>query len=426
MGLIGIASCSSDPYVTKQDGEYYLVEENQQDNYVAPTDYNMAYDEEVDYFAKESSIFNTENVNANDSALLRKYPDEAAKIFNKRVPPLNSLIVCRDKQCAPAEIASSKEYIFNSLVQLIDNNLDTKALLCEANPQAHVCTNPYLTISAKVGVTPAYVFFDSVKIVDASVVDGHPALNLALNYNMSYNGQTPYVCKPDRAMLYVKNNNSIVLNGNGFNCDMTSVGTTVVRVMFNVDYIDIDYGYIGGYYSIGLSGPANGGGSGYALIRLAENAYPLKPVLDAPADELANESGDKNKSDTKTESVKLNVNEKALDLKDEVKKEEDSVNVVTPSDEVSKEVIAEVSEAVKDVAEESTPEEVSFEFKSSEISENIHSAQPHGMTENSVVTADKVILAPENTDVKPLEVKSISLWPSFEETEASELDEYIK
>ena len=89
VGLIGIASCSSDPYVTKQDGEYYLVEENQQDNYIAPTEYNMAYDEEVDYFAKESSIFNTENVNANDSALLRKHPDEAAKIFNKRVPPVS-------------------------------------------------------------------------------------------------------------------------------------------------------------------------------------------------------------------------------------------------------------------------------------------------------------------------------------------------
>jgi hypothetical protein len=80
-------------------------------------------------------------------------------------------------------------------------------------------------------------------------------------------------------MLYVKSNNKVVLNGNGFKCDMTSVGTTKIRILFNVDYIDLDYGYIGGYYSIGLSGPAYGGGNGYGLIRMINDVQPLKPVL---------------------------------------------------------------------------------------------------------------------------------------------------
>lgn len=421
MSFIGITSCSSNTYVAKQDGEYYLVDEAYQDsNNASPTYKDVSFDEEVDYFSEENSVFNTENVNASDALLLRNNPDEAAKIFNKRVPPLNSLIVCRDKQCAPADVASSKEYIFNSLVQLIDNNLDTKALLCEANPQAHVCTNPYLTISAKVGVTPAYVFFDSVNVVDASVVDGHPALNLALNYNMSYNGQTPYVCKPDRSMLYVKNNNSVVLNGNGFKCDMTSVGTTVVRVMFNVDYIDLDYAYIGGYYSIGLSGPASGGGSGYALIRLAENAYPMKPVLDAQEDSKEDKEVKTENTSKEKESVKLNVNEQALETNEDVVEGNDSEAAV------SDEVVAQASEAVKDVIEQEPQNEVDFKFKSSEETENIHSSQPQGITENSVVKADKVVLVPENTGVEPVEVKSISLWPDFEETEAGDLDEYIK
>ena len=206
-------------------------------------------------------------------------PKTSATVFNKRVPTLNSLTICRNKQCAPAELSNSKEYIYNSLTLLMDNNLDETALLCEANPQAHACVNPYLTVPAKIGVTPAYVFFDGVKIVDASLNKGKSALNLVLGYNLSYNGQTPTVCKPDTAMMYVKNNNDIVLNGNGFKCEMTSLGTTTIRVMFAIDYIDLDYGYIGGYYSIGLSGPANGGGSGYGMIRLPKDAYPLKPGL---------------------------------------------------------------------------------------------------------------------------------------------------
>ena len=216
-----------------------------------------------------------------DSGSFVMEPNVNAKVFNKRLPDFNSLIVCRDKQCAPAEIATSKQYIFNSLVHLIDNNGDDTALLCEANPQTHVCVNPYVTIPAKIGVTPAYVYFDSVKIIDALQVNGKSALELILGYNLSYNGQTPYVCKPDKSMLYVKDNKSVVLNGNGFDCDMTSVGVTKIRSMFNIDYVDLDYGYIGGYYSIGMSGPAYGGGSGYALIRLPKDAHPLSPNLKA-------------------------------------------------------------------------------------------------------------------------------------------------
>jgi len=200
-------------------------------------------------------------------------------VYNKRIPPLNSLVVCRDKQCAPAELSMSREYIYNSLAHLVDNNLDTTALLCEANPQTHICINPYITVPAKVGVTPAYVFFDGVKIVDAMSEKGKTALNLALGYNLSYNGQTPTVCKPDTSLLYVKENNEIVLNGNGFKCDMTSIGTTTIRVLFTIDYVDLDYGYIGGYYSIGLSGPAYGGGAGYGLIRLTKDVGVISPVL---------------------------------------------------------------------------------------------------------------------------------------------------
>jgi len=254
LGVLGVVSCSSQS-AWWNDGEYEYTEDTVETSYVDAQS-------EPEFFVED--------------------PSEAAKIFNKRVPALNSLIVCRDKQCAPAELSQSKEYIYNALTHLIDNNLDTTALLCEANAQAHVCVNPYLTVPAKVGVTPAYVYLDGVKFIDATTVKGRTAIDLVLGYNLSYNGQTPTVCKPDTSLLYVKNNNSIVLNGKGFKCDMTSVGTTTIRVMFAIDYVDLDYGYLGGYYTIGLSGPAYGGGSGYGMIRLIKDAHPLSPNLKAP------------------------------------------------------------------------------------------------------------------------------------------------
>lgn len=419
-GVIALASCSNTSSWWN-DGEYeYTTEVN-------------------------DSMFDGQYMSAADARFLAENPGEAARVYNKRVPPLNSLIVCRAKQCAPAELSMSREYIFNALAHIVDNNLDATALLCEANPQAHVCTNPYLTVPAKVGVTPAYVFFDGVKVVDASVVKGKTALNLALGYNLSYNGQTPTVCKPDTAMMYVKSNNDVVLNGNGFKCEMTSVGTTTIRVMFDIDYIDLDYGYIGGYYSIGLSGPANGGGSGYGLIRLPKDAHPLNP-------ELMNQNEPENAAAPK-QSVKPQVNAEALKVRAEEKtnvaaegaldggqgtdretvasgmaKEQSGVEASAPREKVSapREKLKLSDETVAD-NERAAARPAEKTFENSSVRQNANAAQPMRITPDTIVKSDRVILKPEEPqELRPYEVNSEEYEPKFEEIYVDDLDEYIK
>jgi len=419
-GVIALASCSNTSSWWN-DGEYeYTTEVN-------------------------DSMFDGQYMSAADARFLAENPGEAARVYNKRVPPLNSLIVCRAKQCAPAELSMSREYIFNALAHIVDNNLDATALLCEANPQAHVCTNPYLTVPAKVGVTPAYVFFDGVKVVDASVVKGKTALNLALGYNLSYNGQTPTVCKPDTAMMYVKSNNDVVLNGNGFKCEMTSVGTTTIRVMFDIDYIDLDYGYIGGYYSIGLSGPANGGGSGYGLIRLPKDAHPLNP-------ELMNQNEPENAAAPK-QSVKPQVSAEALKVRAEEKtnaaaegaldggqgtdretvasgmaKEQSGVEASAPREKVSapREKLKLSDETVAD-NERAAARPVEKTFENSSVRQNANAAQPIRITPDTIVKSDRVILKPEEPqELRPYEVNSEEYEPKFEEIYVDDLDEYIK
>ena len=370
LGIIGVSSCSNNMSNGNVDDVYFS---DEQSLAVSPS-------------RVEGRMFNNQYMSVDNAQYLAGNPEDSAKIFNKRVPKLNSLIVCRDKQCAPADLAQSKEYIFNSLAQLVDNNLDATALLCEANPQARVCVNQYISVPAKVGITPVYMFFDGVKLVDASIVDGKPAIRLALNYNMSYNGQTPSVCKPDEAMLYVKNNNEVVLNGNGFKCEMTSMGTTIIRVLFNVDYIDLDYGYIGGYYSIGLSGPATGGGSGYGIIRMQENAYPLNPVLSVSADKKEVESV---ASAVENQSVKPDVKDVSLKITD---------------------------------AKDATLAEVEIKSEEEPADKVDNGDYPEGMSEESIVRLDKVVLKPAATDLRPIEVRS----NGFDEVSMDELDEYIK
>ena len=192
-----------------------------------------------------------------------------------------SVVVCRSRQCAPAKLSMSKEYIYNSLLQLFDNNNYQNMLVCQGDSQTRTCVENYITLPIKVGIVPTNAYIDHIKITD--VINGKQAnaLNLILNYNITYGGQTAE-CTPSRSLLFARNVNHVLLEDTGYNCKMTTIGNTNVKTVFAIDYVDLDYGYIGGFYSIGFSGPAYGGGNGYMILRMPKNAYPLSPVLSAP------------------------------------------------------------------------------------------------------------------------------------------------
>ena len=196
-------------------------------------------------------------------------PQQAAPQPQLRMP--TSIVVCRSKQCAPAKLSTSKEYIYNTLLHMFDSNAREKALVCTGDANTHACTEEFVSIPVTVGITPAYMYIDDVKITDVSMNDKNTAaMNLILNWGVSYNGQTP-TCRPSKTVLFAKNVNNVIMEDDGYTCKMTTIGTTTIKTLFAIDYIDIDFGFIGGFYSIGLSGPAYGGGSGYMILRLPKD-----------------------------------------------------------------------------------------------------------------------------------------------------------
>ena len=189
-----------------------------------------------------------------------------------------SVVVCRSKQCAPANLSMSREYIYNSLVHLFENNNHQTALICQANSASRTCTENYLTMPIKVGVTPAHMYIDSVNITDVIIGSKNQQINLVLNYNVTYNGQSPD-CTAAKSVSFARNVNHIMIEDIGYKCKMTTIGYSTVKTVIAIDYIDLDFGFIGGYYSIGISGPAYGGGTGYMLLRLPKYTEKLSPVL---------------------------------------------------------------------------------------------------------------------------------------------------
>jgi hypothetical protein len=58
----------------------------------------------------------------------------------------------------------------------------------------------------------------------------------------------------------------------------------MLSLVFSVDFLDLDYGIVGGFYSLGLSGSARGGSNGYMLVKFQNNSYPENPRFISPHD----------------------------------------------------------------------------------------------------------------------------------------------
>lgn len=188
----------------------------------------------------------------------------------------SSVIVCRTQQCAPARTNMTREFLYNSLLNLFDNNLDSTLLICDADPNTRMCFENYIQFNIKAGVTPATVVIDSAKILDVRLKKDEQIINVALDYNMHYNSIRP-TCRTSSNSLFVKSPDYVLMEDTGYKCKFTTVSSSMISTVFAIDYVDLDYGVIGANYSFGVSGPAYGGGTGYMLMRFQKNAFPSDP-----------------------------------------------------------------------------------------------------------------------------------------------------
>lgn len=188
----------------------------------------------------------------------------------------SSVVVCRSQQCAPARTNMTREFLYNSLLNLFDNNLSTAVMICDADPNTRMCFENYVQFNIKAGVTPATVVIDSAKLLDVRLRKEDQVIDVAFDFNAYYNGIRP-VCQASNSALFVKSPDYVLMEDTGYKCKFTTVSNSMMSTVFAIDYVDLDYGVIGANYSFGLSGPAYGGGTGYMLMRFQKNAFPSDP-----------------------------------------------------------------------------------------------------------------------------------------------------
>ncbi len=176
------------------------------------------------------------------------------------------MVICRNFGCTRLNDRITRTFLFNSLANMFMMNAHSRVYICEADPFSRDCLQSGISFPVRSGIANAMVKIPKATISQVNVSTGLSKATVGMTYEFLVNG-IDRRCEPTVMDIMVPINSQATLSNREFACNMTSDGFSNVSLMVSIDYIDLDYGILGGYYSLGMQGPTTGGGTGYALFK---------------------------------------------------------------------------------------------------------------------------------------------------------------
>lgn len=227
-----------------------------QSYYAYPDDPNFI--PETEFMQRDDSFDYDQNIiDARDA----EYAAHPGVMFAER-----PMIICRNFGCTRLNDKITRTFLFNSLVNMFMMNAHSRLYICEADPFSRDCLQSGISFPVRSGIANALVKIPKATISQVNVSRGLSRATVNMTYELLVNGISR-VCEPTVMDMVIPNNSAATLSNREFTCNMTSDGRTNVSLLVNLDYIDLDYGILGGYYSLGTQGTTTGGGTGYALFK---------------------------------------------------------------------------------------------------------------------------------------------------------------
>lgn len=176
------------------------------------------------------------------------------------------MVICRNFSCTKLNDRITRNFLFNSLSQMFMMNGYSRLYICEADPFSRDCLQTGISFPVRSGIANAIVKIPKASISQVNLSTGLSRASIGMTYTMLVNG-IDRRCEQTVMDVVIPVNSQATLSNREFSCNLTSDGNTSVSILINLDYIDLDYGILGGYYSIGTQGTTAGGGTGYALFK---------------------------------------------------------------------------------------------------------------------------------------------------------------
>lgn len=175
-------------------------------------------------------------------------------------------VICRNFNCTRLNDRITRTFLFNSLANMLQTNQHSRLYICEADPFSRSCLQSGISFPTRSGIANAMVKISKATISQVNLSPGLSRASADMNYEIFING-IQRICEPTVMDISVPNNAQATLTTREFSCNLTSDGMANISLLFNVDYIDLDYGLIGGYYSLGVQGSTIGSATGYLVFK---------------------------------------------------------------------------------------------------------------------------------------------------------------
>ena len=252
----GFSAFSATEEVINQDFQTIYTQTPVQSYYAYPDDPNFI--PESEFMVRADSLDYDQNI---DDARAEEEAAHPGVMFADR-----PMVICRNFGCTRLNERITRSFLFNSLTNMFLMNAHSRVYICEADPFSRDCLQSGISFPVRSGVANAMVKIPKATISQVSTSTGLSKATVGMTYEFLVNG-IDRVCEPTVMDIVVPVNSEALLSNREFACNMTSDGISSVSLILSIDYIDLDYGIIGGYYSLGMQGPTTGGGTGYALFK---------------------------------------------------------------------------------------------------------------------------------------------------------------
>ena len=246
-----------------------------QSYYAYPNDPNFI--PETEFMQRADSLNYDQNIIDAREAEVKIHPGVA---FADR-----PMIICRNFGCTKLNDRITRTFLFNSLANMFMMNAHSRVYICEADPFSRDCLQSGISFPVRSGIANALVKIPKATISQVNVSTGLSKATVGMTYEFLVNG-VARMCEPTMMDIVVPINSQATLSNREFSCNMTSDGRSNVSLLVSIDYIDLDYGIMGGYYSLGMQGPTTGGGTGYALFKteFTTNGMQFRAAINNEAD----------------------------------------------------------------------------------------------------------------------------------------------
>ena len=246
-------------------GNTEIVTENFQTIYTeTPVQSYHAYPDDPNFIPETEFMNRADDINYDENIVNARNAESHAHpgvMFANR-----PMVICRNFGCTKLNDRITRTFLFNSLANMFMMNAHSRMYICEADPFSRDCLQSGITFPVRSGIANALVKIPKASISQVSISTGLSKATVGMTYEFLVNG-IDRVCEPTVMDLMIPANSEAVLSNREFACNMTSDGISSVSLIVSLDYIDLDYGILGGYYSLGMQGPTTGGGTGYALFK---------------------------------------------------------------------------------------------------------------------------------------------------------------